>query len=181
MGKVEKLREALRGLAASDGIFLTTAQVVSIQGDTCTVRVGEGLEIDNVRLRATRKDLVDKLLFTPAVGSDVLVGSLSGDLRELAVLNADSIDKIEYRNGSLEFTIDAKTGEIAINGGTLGGMVIIGKMVEWMEKVHSDLTNLQTLLSISTVAGNGAPLGVIFNPTTPPPIVKNFENDKVKQ
>lgn len=181
MDKIAKLGEALRRIAAPDGVFITIAEVVSIQGDTCTVRVSDTLEVDGVRLRASRKALGERLLITPAVGSDVLVGSLSGDWKEIAVLSVDSADKIEYSKGSLSMVLDARTGEMVFNGGSLGGMVVLGKMVEWMQKVSSDLIELQTLLSTSSVTGNGAALGIVFNPSTTIPKTSDFENRKIKQ
>ena len=65
------------------------------------------------------------------------------------------------------------------NDGTVGA-VCADKLVEWMSKVYSDLQTLITLLSTSPVAGNGAPLGVVFTPSTPSPNLADFTDDAFK-
>lgn len=52
------------------------------------------------------------MLVTPKVGSAVTIGSLSGDLRELVVLQVDHIETI------------------VINGGKLGGLINIGQLTK---------------------------------------------------
>jgi hypothetical protein len=89
------------------------------------------------------------------------------------------VERVCIKIGSITVDIDDKG--VVFNGGGLKGLVKIDAMVEWMGKLHGDLTTLQGLLSASPVAGNGAPLGIIFSPTTPAPQVDSFENKKIKQ
>lgn len=85
--------------------------VVSVEGTTCTVRFGS-MDVSGVRLRASEASQDAQLLIVPRVDSAVIVGSLSGDLSELAVLSVDAIERIE------------------INGGKLGGLINIEALTE---------------------------------------------------
>lgn len=93
MDKYRRLADLLKGRNETKETFFT-ATFVSSQGDTCTINV-DGLELDGVRLKPTTAQTENKVLLTPAEGSDVLVGSFSGDFSNLFVLSADVIDTIE--------------------------------------------------------------------------------------
>ena len=93
MDKYRKLAELMKGHVISKETFFT-ATFVSSQGDTCTINV-DGLELDGVRLKPTTAENENKVLLTPAEGSDVLVGSFSGDFSNLFVLSADEVESIE--------------------------------------------------------------------------------------
>jgi hypothetical protein len=83
----------MSGFQTSGQVFFP-ATVESVAGNTCTVTV-DGLSISNVRLKATTTKTDNQVLLTPAAGSNVLVGSFSGDLSNLFVLSADVIDTVE--------------------------------------------------------------------------------------
>ena len=154
----------MRKVAGTDKMqfnFLSM-EVVSVNGDLCCAKVGD-FEIPGIRLAAISGGSAKGILITPTVGSVVLVADLSaGELRELAVIGYSEIDSVRIR------------------GGAFGGMLKVDSMVEWMQKVHTDLLTLQSLLATTPVAGNGAVLGAVFNPSTPAPVAADFENDKVK-
>jgi hypothetical protein len=69
---------------------------------------------------------------------------------------------------------------ITIDGGQNKGLVKVDPLVSWMQKVHADLTTLQSLLLTHPVAGNGAALALSFNPTTESPVSSTLENSKFK-
>ena len=85
--------------------------VVSVEGITCTVRFGE-MDVKGIRLRASEADEKAQMLIVPKKGSAVIVGSLSGDFAQLAVLAVDAVERIE------------------INGGQLGGLINIEALTE---------------------------------------------------
>ena len=85
--------------------------VTAVDGITCTVQFGTQ-EISGIRLRASEAENDAQLLLVPRVGSPVVVGSLSGDLTQLVVLQIDAVDRIE------------------INGGKLGGLINIESLLE---------------------------------------------------
>lgn len=96
------------------------------------------------------------LLITPAIGSAVIVGSLSGDLAELVVL---AVDRVE---------------SIVINGGRLGGLINIDALTDKLNELVQSI-NSHTHIS----GGKGAPTG------TPIKQAQSFrasdyEDDKIK-
>jgi len=93
MDKYRRLADLLKGRNETKETFFT-ATFVSSQGDTCTINV-DGLELDGVRLKPTTATTENKVMLTPAEGSDVLVGSFSGDFSNLFVLSADEVENIE--------------------------------------------------------------------------------------
>ena len=93
MDKIRQLSELLKGFQLNGQTFFP-ATVESVDRSTCTVKI-DSLSISDVRLKATTTKVDNQVLLTPAVGSNVLVGSLSGDLSNLFVVSADVIDNIE--------------------------------------------------------------------------------------
>jgi len=93
MDKYRRISELMKGFQRSGQVFFP-ATVESVEGITCTVKVGS-LSISDVRLKSTTAKTDNQVLLTPSIGSAVLVGSFSGDLGNLFVVNADVIDTIE--------------------------------------------------------------------------------------
>lgn len=93
MDKYRRIAELMKGFQQSGQVFFP-ATVESVEGTTCTVKV-DSLSISDVRLKATTTKTENQVLLIPAVGSDVLIGSFSGDFNNLFVLAADVINLIE--------------------------------------------------------------------------------------
>lgn len=115
-----KLIEALRkGLGIRASIVLFNAEVKSIQGESCTVAVGD-LELTDVRLKATINEASDYLLPVPKTGSMVLCGDLSGgDLRDVCVLKVDELERIEYKQNGLEFIADSSDRKVSLKNSSV--------------------------------------------------------------
>lgn len=131
MDKYAKLNELLKGTGgkqtnAASGPVLFQAKVVKVDKDSCTVSIG-GLELSDVRLKAVVNEKTDGvLLVTPTPGSPVLVGSLTGDYNDLAVLSIEQFDKI-------------------ILGGTSNsGIVKAPDLVDRLNKIEQAITELVT-------------------------------------
>lgn len=104
MDKYRQLAELLKGRQTRSEVFFT-ATFVSSQGDTCTIKVDD-LTLDGVRMLPTTTKSENKVLMTPMVGTDVLVGSLSGDFSNLFVMSANEVDNIEITcNGQNVMTL----------------------------------------------------------------------------
>jgi len=93
MDRYRRVSELIKGFQRTGRSFFH-ATVESVDGNTCTVNV-DGLSISDVRLKATTTKTNNQVLLTPMVGSDVLVGSFSGDYSNLFVLMSDVTGKIE--------------------------------------------------------------------------------------
>jgi len=83
----------MKGLPKSGQVFFP-ATVERVDKTACTVNI-DGLSVSDVRLKATTTKTDNQVLLTPTIGTNVLIGSFSGDLSNLFVLSADEIDNIE--------------------------------------------------------------------------------------
>ena len=110
MDQYRQLRDSIASLIPQRAAILQGI-VKAVDGITCTVTVGN-IDIPGVRLRASELDNDQQLLITPKVGSPVILGSLSGDLTDLAVLQVD------------------QAASITINGGSLGGLINIADLTQ---------------------------------------------------
>jgi len=148
MTQERRLAENIRRLNPVS-MWLTQGEVVSVNGLTCKVKIGDAL-IDGVRLRASLTDRDRQILTVPKAGSAVTLGCLTADLNNLVVLQVDEIERIE------------------INGGQLGGLVRIedltAKINELVDAFNSHTHSIPTgMVSVSGSTGamaNAAPVSV---------------------
>ena len=141
--------------ASSGGGRVTILQgiVKEVSGVTCTVEIGS-LTVSDVRLRASEKQEETQILITPAIGSAVILASLSGDMTNLVVVAVDVAESI------------------TINGGKLGGLINI-------EALTSKLNELVQVFNSHT---HTAPNGPTTPPTTTANQLqrKDYEDEKIK-
>lgn len=145
MDKYAKLREQLKDICGGSGggVVLLQGKVVRVDGDSCSILLGD-LELSDVRLRATVGETGEGLLLvTPVVGSVVLVGSLTGDYRDLAVLSVDQFS------------------EISLGGSTFGGLVKVTELVKRLNAIEGDINKLKDVMNswIPVPCVSGAPTG----------------------
>lgn len=102
-----------------------TATVVSIENDTCTVRLPSKLVLSDVRLKATITDESDSFLIIPKVNSEVVLMSQTGELSGLMVLKVDAVESIRYKKGDFEFVVDGTAGKVSLkkSGANFGALV----------------------------------------------------------
>lgn len=93
MDKYKRIKELMNGFNQPGQAFFQ-ATVASVEGNTCTVVV-DGLPIPDVRLKATTTQVENQISLIPMIGTNVLVGSFSGDMSNLFVLSADEVDKVK--------------------------------------------------------------------------------------
>lgn len=101
------LKQRIQNLCQSPAdSALILAKVKNVDGQTCTVIIGE-LELSDVRLRAVVNDEESGILVTPTVGSFVMITDLSnGDKRDWAVVMYSEIDKVEFNGGKKDGLIN---------------------------------------------------------------------------
>lgn len=114
MDTAAEIKKALIELIGANPNLPITATVVSVQGDTCTIKLLSELVLSDVRLNATISDDIDTLLITPKVGSEVMVMSQTGKLSGLVVIKIDSVEKIKYKKGDFEFEVNGTTGKVTL-------------------------------------------------------------------
>lgn len=144
MDKYALLANMLRELISEScgETILIPATVTEITGSCCTVLVNKSLEMRDVWLKVSIDDNENKLLIIPKPGSLVLLASLSGDLRDLAVVKVDEPDRIEYIAKSTKIEIDGDSGKISITNGGVS-----------LSDLFFDLSDLIENLKLSTPSG----------------------------
>ena len=137
MDPYRELRELLAKIGGGKATNLYQGVVTALSDITCEVSI-DGLSIPDVRLRASTEVDGAQIIVRPAVGSVVIVGSLTGDLDHLVVL---SMDRAE---------------EVIINGGKLGGLIKVQAITQKLNALESEVNNLKQLLaSWVPVKGDG--------------------------
>ena len=137
MDPYRELRELLAKIGGGKATNLYQGVVTALSDITCEVSI-DGLSIPDVRLRASTEVDGAQIIVRPAVGSVVIVGSLTGDLDHLVVL---SMDRAE---------------EVIINGGKLGGLIKVQEITQKLNALESEVNNLKQLLaSWVPVKGDG--------------------------
>jgi hypothetical protein len=140
-------RKLVKGQKHLDGILIV-ADVISVDGQTCTVSYG-GFEIDDVRLSAIVDD-TKGVLITPKVGTKVLLTSLDGTLENLYVLKAQEFDTVLMQTTQTTFQQDDNGFLIKKGSQSLRGLLL---------DVVSMIKNLKVL----------TPAGASSNLITPTP------------
>jgi hypothetical protein len=142
MDKYRKLHEAMKAAYGAVAVLpLINAEVTEVTGESCTVKYGE-LELTEVRLKATINGNGDKLLMLPKVGSMVLIGSLTGDLKSLAVLRVNELEKLEYEQNGLKIGVDSTDGKLSIQNNSIN-----------LKDVFQGLTDLLKQFKVTTPSG----------------------------
>ena len=135
MDDYRQLQEHLRNVAGGrKTISIYQGIVKSVDGNLCEVTVGN-INIRRVRLKASELDDDGLMLITPKVGSAVTIGSLSGDLTELVVLQVDHIETI------------------VINGGKLGGLINIGQLTDKINELVESFNSHTHQVTVSHPGG----------------------------
>lgn len=133
MDTYAEIARAIRAIIGGNGgTALFTAEVKSVEGETCTVLVGE-LEVPDVLLTPADEGADGKLVITPKEGSQVTVADLSGgELRHLAVVHWGEVEKISLTADSIE-----------LNGGDNGGLVKIEALTDKINNIEKDINKLK--------------------------------------
>lgn len=170
--KYKRLVSAIRAVAPkAETIPLFTAEVKKITGDTCTILYGD-LELTEVRLKVTIDDDTNTMMFIPKVGTMVLVGSLTGDLKDLSVVKVDVLDKIildvkvevDLKSPKVKVASDdiqVKGGKVAIdadsivmNGGNNMGLAKVQSIADRLNLIEQDLTTVKAVFTAWIPAGS---------------------------
>lgn len=161
MDKYSKFVETLqKGIIPQKAVSLMIGTVKAVDGETCTVAFGT-LELSEIRLKAAIDGNTNRLLITPKKDSKVLVGSLTGDLKDLVVLKVDEVESIEYYQDKLKVLIDSKTKKLTIENDHVN-----------IKDIFQSLTDLLKNFKVNTPSGPS----VSILPDTLQAILQ-FEND----
>ncbi|MEI6898254.1 MAG: hypothetical protein WCL00_00120 [Bacteroidota bacterium] len=179
MDKYAKAAEKLKDLGKPKGDSFFYAVVTKINGDTCSVTIGD-FELSGVRLKATDDGASDKFVIFPKLKSKVVVAANHGDLRDLFICKVDDPERILYKHKDVSIEIDAENGKIKINGGDLGGLIKIEELVKRLNAIEDQHNNLlkDYKLHVHPVP---VPTGGMSSTITPPPMINDIDNSNRDQ
>lgn len=101
----------------------------------------------------------------PALGAWLSCGAENGGVLVVPEVGSEAV--VMWLSEMLAVVVMVEKAEkIVLRGGENGGMVNVEALKKWMGNVEQDLQTLQRSLSTAPVAGNGAPLGIVFTPKT---------------
>lgn len=170
MSEDTRLVNNLRRVLGAARLAIYQGIVTGVDGDTCTCDFGD-FWISGIRLRASLSEVERHLVIYPRVGSAVILGSLSGDLSDLAVLQVDEADRIE------------------INGAKLGGLINIETLTAKLNELVDAFNSHTHTIAPGIVAVTGSVSGMANpKPVSVPAVTKkaarlkrsDYEDETVK-
>ncbi|MEL3904443.1 MAG: hypothetical protein P1P63_04960 [Treponemataceae bacterium] len=173
---VEEAMKTVMGRHQIKGVVSGVA--VNVRDTLCDVEREGAPTIYDVRLNAVDDDLQSFVTIVPAEKSNVLVAVIENLKTEAVVVRCSEIQKVLLKIGANTAVMD--DDGFVFNDGDISGLVKLPKLIEWMDKVYSDLQTLKMQLKTHPVAGKGAPLAMTFNVSVPKPIQPDFEDTKIK-
>ena len=185
MDSYTEIRNKIRAMMGQRTPLLLTGKVESVDGETCTVSVGD-LKLTDVRLRSVVNNEESMILITPKTGSHVTLIDLSGELRELEVIGYSEIEAIDIKtSGDININCD---GTVTFNGGDHDGLVKLQELKDNLNSIKNYLSALKTAVKTglngvgtSTAASGSAGASAFESAMAGQTInFKNMENDKVK-
>lgn len=129
MDKPAAIKQALIEALGINPNLAITAEVLSIEKTTCTVKLVSDLVINDVRLCATINDHEDIFITVPKVGSEVILMSQTGMLSGLMVIKVDAVESMSYKKGDLEFIVDGKTGKVTLKNATVNFGALLSNLI----------------------------------------------------
>ena len=154
-----EVKKKLREIIGTNPNLPIQAEVVSVENESCTIKLANGLELDEVRLKATINGGNNFFLIRPKVGSKVLILSITGKLDDLMVLRIDEIDNIEIQQNDLKILLDSQDNKIEIRNGETS-----------LSAIFENLTDVLKNFKVFTPAGpSGLPLPNVITK------IENFE------
>jgi hypothetical protein len=138
-----EIAEAIKKLAGMPEMPFIIGEVDNVDGRTCTVNPVDGsAAIENVRLNAY-SDGDQGLIISPKKGTYVIVGMISAV--DTMVLMCFEIESIILNMGNT--TLSITDGEILMNGGENGGMIVIENLVDKINAIENDINSLKQVFS----------------------------------
>jgi hypothetical protein len=117
MKRGKEVKTLMRDIVAANANLPIQAEVTSLEDDTCSVVLASGLELNDVRLKASIGGDDDYFIQRPKIGSKVVLLSITGSLDDLMVLKADEIENFEFSSNGLKILIDSEDGKVKIGNG----------------------------------------------------------------
>lgn len=191
MDNYTEIKNKIRAMVGQKTPLLLTGKVESVDGETCTVTVGD-LKLTDVRLRSVVNGEDSKLLITPKKDSYVTLIDLSGELRETEVIGYSEIEAIDIETES-DINIKCKgdtnidcDGTVTFNGGGNHGLAKVESVTQKLNALENDINLLKQIFTawMPIVYDGGASLKTATATWAAQSLSatrrEDIENDKVK-
>lgn len=151
MGGKSELKKVLKEIVGANPNYPIPGTVTAIDGQTCSVRVSGGLVVPDVRLKSVISESQDYYMLIPAIGSDVLMLSGDGTLRNLTVIKVDQIQSFVFSQSGLTVEFDSADKKVKIENQSVN-----------LKDLFQNLSDIIRVLKVQVIT-EGAPSGT---PTT---------------
>jgi len=156
MNEIAEIRERILRIAAAGrnaGAVVLTAEVLSVYGASCDVKLGE-LMLTGVRYFSQTTE-AGNILLMPKVGSMVTILA-DQDLRDLQVIQADKITSVKFEENGLVIEYDSVSGKVDIKNGQVS-----------LKGLFQAVADIIKQLTVPTPAGpSGTPLPTTLTKVT---------------
>lgn len=149
MEKIAEIKKKLKEVVGAYPNYPIVGTVLSIQGESCTVQLVNGLVLTDVKINATVTDGEDYLLLVPAFNSEVLMLSGDGTLSNLYIIKVNEVAQFKFSQSGMKVEFDGLDKKIKIENGTVN-----------LKDLFTDLATILNSLKVGVVA-LGAPSGTI--------------------
>lgn len=141
MDKPTKIKRALLEALGVNPNLAITAEVVSVENNTCTVKLVSDLVLTDVRLCATVNENQDSFVIMPKIGSEVVLMSQTGTLAGLMVIKVDTVESIIYKNAGFEFKVDGATKKVTLKNQSENLGQLVGELIDTISNSVIDTPN----------------------------------------
>lgn len=141
MDKPTKIKRALLEALGVNPNLAITAEVVSVENNTCTVKLVSELVLTDVRLCATVNENQDSFVIIPKIGSEVVLMSQTGTLAGLMVIKVDTVESIIYKNAGFEFKVDGASKKVTLKNQSENLGQLLGELIDTISNSVIDTPN----------------------------------------
>jgi len=185
MTQEEKIREAMQRFNQKQALtMIGSVTAVDEANATCTVDLGNGLEIDDVRLKAAIDDSDAGVYALPAIGAIALILRILGsDEFQMIACSAASAHITKIGGTLLHIDADAVTFNQAAKNSF---MTDINALTSKINALEGDLNSLKTVLAtwVPVVSDGGAALKAAAatwaSSSITPTTVNDLKDEKIK-
>lgn len=183
--EVEEFLDEIRQYLKADLELIAEGEVLSVDAEklVCEVLV-DGFEyaITGVRLQAAQGGKATVVML-PKVKSRVVVMKLGTAWSKAMVLQYSEVDEVRYTAGNKSLLV--KDAAVELNGGAIGGMVVVDKLLVKLNAVEQLLNQVLLAFNTHTHIVAGVPSAIPNNPITSTPVAitsaTDIENKEVLQ
>lgn len=148
MDKSREIASLIKDIVSIKPFVPIVGTVVSIESDSCTVKLSTGLTIPDIRLKSTIDNASDYFIIKPAVDSIIWLIPVNESIEDMIVFKIDKVQSFEIKQSGLVFMIDCNDGMFSVKNDKYD-----------LLKAFTDLTDLISKLQVSTAQGpSGTPL-----------------------